>query len=452
MPEFGGLIRNGDFEQEAEGKPLYWAKVGGTLSLDGSAYRGQYSALLDSETSSLKWVHQVAAVTGGSWYAANGRGRVSAGTGEVFLRISWYEADDGSGVAVGNSDGPSFAASAWALLATGPLQAPSDAHSARVRLVLRPSSAAPAAGAFDDITFLAVSAPPATPTPVTNGAPGATPTSGTPDIEQPAATRTRTTGPLTGGATSPARTPTPEVFRVVATPGEKTLRLSEIMSDPAESGSDTTFEWVELVNVGTVAVDLAGWKIGDAKLLDALPTAILQPGGFVVVAARAAVLPAGVLVVRVADGIIGGGLNNAGDTVRLFAPDGEEVDSVSFGNNSTVFDPAPPAPGPGASLGVRVAGGDPAGENWALTDKPSPGAPNTFPSRSQPKRAATVAVAEAAPADDRPNRLIESDGGTTAPLLITVLAAGVGFLGLWMSRARIGPLVRMVRRRFGRGG
>ncbi|MFN8508906.1 MAG: hypothetical protein U0547_15255 [Dehalococcoidia bacterium] len=51
------------------------------------------------------------------------------------------------------------------------------------------------------------------------------------------------------------------------------------------------------------------------------------------------------LVVRVPDGAIGRGINNGGDVLRLAAPDGREVDAISFGDNGEEFSPPPPAPG-----------------------------------------------------------------------------------------------------------
>jgi hypothetical protein len=88
--------------------------------------------------------------------------------------------------------------------------------------------------------------------------------------------------------------------------------------------------------------------------------------------------------VRVPDGEIGNGLNNGGDVIRLFAPDGSEIDAVSFGDNISVFDPAPAAPPTGRTLGLRFAGSDPDPLNWAVTEHSTPGEANVF-AESRPK-------------------------------------------------------------------
>ncbi len=171
------------------------------------------------------------------------------------------------------------------------------------------------------------------------------------------------------------------------------LRLSEVLADAVEPGIDGAYEWVELVNVSDTVVSTAGWAIGDAGAVDALPAVEVPPGGYVVVAAEAAVLPVNVLVARTPDGTIGNGLNNAGDAVRLVSPAGVVVDALSFGENRDVFDSPPPAAGAGATLGARSpdSGGAGGPARWAVTLRPSPGAPNAFP---PPTATATATPAE----------------------------------------------------------
>ncbi len=147
------------------------------------------------------------------------------------------------------------------------------------------------------------------------------------------------------------------------------IRISEFLSDPAETGSDGAYEWVELQNVSSEAVTLSGWKIGDSKLNDAIPIVTIAGGGFLVVAGKSAVLPAEVAVVQVADGAIGGGLNNAGDTIRLLDATGVEVDIVVYGQGAELL--APPA---GQAL-ARTDDG-----TWRLAIRPTPGAPNAIAS------------------------------------------------------------------------
>ena len=199
------------------------------------------------------------------------------------------------------------------------------------------------------------------------------------------------------------------------------LRLSEVLADPVEPGVDRAYEWVELVNTAAVVVSTEGWGIGDGASVDALPAVEVPPGGFVVVAAQAAVLPVNVLVVRVPDGAIGNGLNNAGDAVRLLSPAGDVVDALSFGDNGSVFPSPPPAATAGATLGARAYGGEIAAERWAATLRPSPGDANAFaarePSATPPESAsrleggepprATVAAAVASGEEEAPSGVAE---------------------------------------------
>ena len=193
-----------------------------------------------------------------------------------------------------------------------------------------------------------------------------------------------------------ARPPTPTPTAAPADAAPDALRISEVLADPVEPGVDRAYEWVELVNTSDGVVSTAGWGIGDAGSVDALPAVEVPPGGYVVVAAEAAVLPVNVLVARVPDGAIGNGLNNSGDVVRLVSPAGTVVDALSFGENRDVFDSPPAAAGAGATLGARLPVGGGEG-GWAETLRPSPGGPNVLPEATPaPAAVATERVQEAA--------------------------------------------------------
>jgi hypothetical protein len=171
------------------------------------------------------------------------------------------------------------------------------------------------------------------------------------------------------------------------------------MSDPEKAGNDASDEWVELVNVSASPLNTGGWRISDAKGSDVLPAAEIPAGGYLVVAARSAETGAASLVVRVPDGVIGNGLSNSGDALTLFTPAGEIADAISYGSNTDVFEPPPPAPARGQSLGARDPAADPASENWDLTLTPSPGAPNTFVREQEPNNGATSAAQSLAGGD-----------------------------------------------------
>lgn len=373
---FGGYLVNGNFEDVAEDRPVGWSKFGGTLGITPDAFRGDYAASLESSTASTKWIYQVVTVEPGSWFAASAMVRLD-GTGDAFIRLSWYASDDGNGTALSQEDSGIASSGTWTTISTGGVQAPAEAHSVRVRLTFRPDGVATAF--FDDALFVAASA--STPTPTSEPAPATAP-----GIAGPLPTGSGSAPRSLPRTTTPGRsTPGAEAAAFATTLG---LRLSEFLSNPEQTGRDSAFEWVEIVNTSAETISLAGWRIGDSRETDPLPATSVPPNAFVVVAAKSAPLPAEVLVVRVADGEVGAGLNNSGDTIRLLAPDGTEADALSFGDDDSVFDPPPTAPGVGKTLASRAPASDPGGANWALALRPTPGEANEFPAAAGPTQKA----------------------------------------------------------------
>jgi hypothetical protein len=343
-----------------------------------------------------------------------------AGGGNAGIRVSWYASDDGSGSQLSQSAGATTSSTAWTWLDTGPIQAPADAQSARVRLVLTPDGSTTAC--FDDAAFVQADAPAATPTPVPSAS-GAAPSG---PAGQSPATATR-------AATQPARSsggPAP----VVTNPGSAQpgltgsgLRISEFLSDPEQPGRDAEYEWVELVNVSTETVDLSGWKLGDGTSSQALPSASVAPGGYVVVAGSGATFDGSVLVVHPPSGTIGNGLGNDGDMLRLFSPSGDVIDEISYGANVKVFDPAPDAPDTGQTLGLTDPSSDPASENWAITLHPTPGEPNVFPTKAK----STAVAGAKTPVPDGVTEsaglvsIQRGGGGISWPMVILIALASV---------------------------
>lgn len=93
------------------------------------------------------------------------------------------------------------------------------------------------------------------------------------------------------------------------------VQLNEILADP--SGSETTDEFVELLNTGPEAVDLAGWKLGDAGDVDGL----LDLG-------QGLVLEAGVRAIVLDGGYLGGWDDRIPEEALRLA-----IDDASFGAN-----------------------------------------------------------------------------------------------------------------------
>ncbi|MEO6398437.1 MAG: lamin tail domain-containing protein [Tepidiformaceae bacterium] len=424
LEAFGGFLLNGNFEDVEDGRPVGWSKFGGTMGVSADAFRGDSAATLDSTTSSTKWLYQVVSATPGNWYAASAEARLD-GSGEAFIRLTWYAADDGSGTSLSQDESDVASGGGWHLVGTGAVQAPLEAHSLRVRLMLRPAGGVTAY--FDDAQLVAASAPAAIATaPDPSPSPAAGPSASRSAVVNTPAGAARSATPRPGQTALPSRiSPSSDSESAVNSSG---LRLSEVLSDPEQTGRDSAFEWVELVNTGTEAVSLLGWSIGDVRSSDPLPAASVPSGGFVVVAAKSVQLPPEVLLVRVADGEIGSGLNNSGDTIRLIAPDGTEVDALSFGDDDSVFDPPPPAPSPGKTLAVRSAASDPDATNWALSSRPTPGEANEFPAATPVARPSGERTPSAGRADTAEGAALVNRGEGHTSLLWGVAAAGAAAL------------------------
>jgi hypothetical protein len=166
MPTPAAALVNGGFEQaEDDGRPLGWQKYGGELSRTSAAkWEGQFAAAFTSRTASTKWAFQTVAVEGGEAYVLSGRAlKNDANVEATYLRLSWYASPDGSGTAIDSvdsatrltDDSPDFR-----LLSSGPVVAPAEAASAKVRLMLDPLSEAEGTVYFDAISFSETTMPP----------------------------------------------------------------------------------------------------------------------------------------------------------------------------------------------------------------------------------------------------------------------------------------------------
>ena len=103
------------------------------------------------------------------------------------------------------------------------------------------------------------------------------------------------------------------------------IRLNEFLPYPdqidwnGDGELDSGDEWIEIVSLETAAIDLGGWALDD-----------IAGGG-----SKPYTFPAGTLLLPGTfsfrfGSTTGVELNNDGDTVRLLAPDGAEVDSYSY--------------------------------------------------------------------------------------------------------------------------
>ena len=165
-------------------------------------------------------------------------------------------------------------------------------------------------------------------------------------------------------SSSPSPTPTPEVL------------LNEVSPDGSSS-----IEWIELFNRSDHEIDVSNWKITDGLGIDNLPaTTPIPAGGYGVIISSSSTVtvPVSAITVSLGSAIGDGGLLDTGEPIILRNASNLEIDSMSYGNNTTVFSSIN-APSTGQSI-IR----DPNGTDtdtvldWKLDTSPSIGSANSL--------------------------------------------------------------------------
>ncbi len=404
-------LTNGGFDNGLYG----WGDVGADVEATGGG------AQLTSNSTSTKYLYQIVRVTPGAWYAGSARLLLGPGVDEAWVRVAWYVSADGAGSQLSTGDSATLTGGEGVAgeVATGPLQAPLEAHSAAVRIMLRPLGSGLARLAIDDVRFGETSAPPPpapTAAPSAPPAPPAAPTTappagGAPSTAPPPSTEGEAPPPTAGPGATPrlvAGRPVEEPSGGGASSGgrgqsgssssnsgsgvplsggpsaslagfapEVTLRITELMPDPPEPGSDREFEWVEVTNVGSQPLPLVGITLRDNTATLALPDIVLAPGASLVLGGPRAAVPEA-SVYRPPEGLFNG-LGNTGDRLALLTAEGRIIDALSYGSDTTYDDPALPAPGAGRSL-KRYFADDGTYAMSEVSDAPSPGRIEPAPS------------------------------------------------------------------------
>ena len=167
------------------------------------------------------------------------------------------------------------------------------------------------------------------------------------------------------------------------TGGSAVLRLNEFMTGTTGSAAD---EFVEIVNVGTAAADLSGYRLvyrsasgtSDVSLATIPSGMTLQASGFYLFggSAYAGTPPP--------DQSFSTGLASTGGGLALRDASGTIVDSLGYGNAVNAFvrgapAPAPPAAAPPGNSDVRLPDGHDSGDNSAdftVSTTPTPRSAN----------------------------------------------------------------------------
>lgn len=392
-----GYLLDGGFEEASGGVLVGWESYGGTLQQTATHRRsGSYAAAYISDSASTKWAYQPIRVQGDQTYVFDGYVLLDdANVSAVFLRVSWYASDDASGQAIGTTDSterltgndPSFR-----YLTTGAMLAPLGTRSAKVRAMLVPVSSARATIYLDDMSLR--EAPPdplATPVAPSPAVSEVEPLSqGIADSDEPHAAQKPSTGQRLAATVALGQSP-------------HQVKVNEVLYDPIQPGDDATYEWLELYNAGAEPVDVGGWTVSDNQSADSLPSTLLPPQGFAVIAASERfreVYPSyGGSLIAPADGRIGNALANSGDRLVLRDAAGRLVDAVSYGDDTTALSPSIPVVAAGHSLERSPPGHDTdAAGDFVDNPQPSPGkgiGPTAVAAATAPKAKPTGEASEA---------------------------------------------------------
>ncbi len=164
------------------------------------------------------------------------------------------------------------------------------------------------------------------------------------------------------------------------------VRITEIMYHPPEGGAwdADAYEFLELRNTGAAVLDVSGVRIGDGIDYVFPEGTILEPGAFVVLAVDAGAFAARYPGVPLL-GVYRRNLSNGGDTLVLYGPEGEVLESVTY------LDASPwPVEADGAGYSL-VPSGDAEDPNDPLYWRPStfwggsPGEADPSPSGDAPR-------------------------------------------------------------------
>jgi len=148
------LLQNPGFEDGTNG----WQWYGGILTyIDNPVHGGSRAAVLIASEAEA-YISQTVHVSPGSCCTFSGWAfKNSIYEGNISLRISWYESEDGTGSEIKRNESDSFADNPidYRFLTTGTHTTPANAHSAKVKGIVRLANPGQFVTAyFDDMSFI----------------------------------------------------------------------------------------------------------------------------------------------------------------------------------------------------------------------------------------------------------------------------------------------------------
>ena len=165
---------------------------------------------------------------------------------------------------------------------------------------------------------------------------------------------------------APEFTPTP-----TSIPLANHLVINEVYYDADDTHlierNENRSEWIEIYNPTSNPINVKNWQVLDNNSSETFPDLTIPAGGFLILAGATSSaelkpvwpsLPDDVLFVSASGQEIGNGLANNGDRVILKDNLGNVVGQMSYGNDSSVFNPPCPDVDEGHSLERSPAGKD----------------------------------------------------------------------------------------------
>lgn len=119
-----------------------------------------------------------------------------------------------------------------------------------------------------------------------------------------------------------------------------TEEQSLVINEVSPVGGDS-LDWIELFNGSNLPMDVSGWKLTDNNETDVIPpTAPIPVGGYaIIVASNSSTLVTDSSLKIQLNNNLGNGLNPNSDKVVIQTPDNTVVDALSWGSNSSIFNP-----------------------------------------------------------------------------------------------------------------
>lgn len=167
------------------------------------------------------------------------------------------------------------------------------------------------------------------------------------------------------------------VFEEPEPPLELHLMISEVYYDHPGIQQEKYKEWIELYNATSSPININNWDIRDNDDTINLPNATIPAYSYAVLLRNSNdyTFPGGIQKIYLSSWF-DTDLSNSGDRLRLRDVGNNVIDTMSYGNDTTYFNPAAPDVSSGHSLErTSVVVDTDTAADWVDQDTPTPGGP-----------------------------------------------------------------------------